>query len=72
VLVSVTWAIWSSRKKYTQDEYKFQPRKAMEIVEELIRAFEVPVTEKVLQKEESKWCPPAHGTMQLNTEQVLW
>jgi hypothetical protein len=52
------WAIWSSRKKNTpkMHEYKFQPSKAMEIVEELIRAFEVPAVEKVVQKDESKWC----------------
>lgn len=68
MLVSVMWVIWSSRNKYTHEEIIYQPVKSMKIVEELIRALDVPSIERVIQKEETKWCPPGPGVLKINTD----
>jgi hypothetical protein len=45
IAISVMWAIWTSRNKYTHGEVVYQPRKAMELVDEFIKALDIPVGE---------------------------
>lgn len=42
IAVSVMWAIWSSRNKYTHEEVKYQPAQSMILVQKLIHALHVP------------------------------
>lgn len=44
ILVTVMWAIWHSRNKYTHGENKFRPRQSMILIAEIVRALEIPET----------------------------
>jgi hypothetical protein len=52
IFVSVMWAIWTSRNKYTQGEVAYQPRRAIELVDELVRSLDLPPQEMPVQREE--------------------
>ena len=69
VIISVMWAIWSSRNKYTHEEVKYQPGRSMVLVKELIQAMYIPsdaVDGRSPAKE--KWKPSKEGWCKINTD----
>ena len=53
VLITVMWAIWHSRNKYTHEEVKFQPQRSMQIIDDIVRSLEIPVINIYVRKSSS-------------------
>ena len=69
IAISVMWAIWSSRNKYTHEEIKFHPSRSMDLIQELIQALHVPgMPSSGVTLCKAKWHPPAAGTIKINTD----
>ena len=59
VIVSVMWAIWSSRNKYTHQAIQYQPLPSMHLVEGFVKALEVPQQEKIVTEDwRERWRHP--------------
>jgi ribonuclease HI len=71
IVVSVMWAIWSNRNKYTHGEAHYQPLKSMELVNELLRALELPPEDKQVVRPNPKWKPPESGWVKINTDGAI-
>ncbi|XBI78249.1 hypothetical protein VPH35_087974 [Triticum aestivum] len=72
IAISVMWAIWSSRNKYTHEEIKFQPSRSMDLIQELIQALHVPgMPSSGVTLCKAKWHPPAAGTIKINTDAAV-
>lgn len=61
VIVSVMWAIRSSRNKYTHQAIQYQPLPSMHLVEEFVKALEVPQKENCDGRSEVRWRPPNYS-----------
>ena len=48
IMITVMWAVWHSRNKYTHGEEKFQPLKSMEIIEDIVRSLELPAPARLI------------------------
>ena len=68
VSVSVLWAIWSNRNKYTHKEIAYQPYRSMQLIQELVRALDIPAVEEQQVKTQPKWDPPSVGWIKVNTD----
>lgn len=72
VAISVMWAIWKNRNKYSHGEDHYQPQKSMELIHELITSLNIPSQDpggKV--KVKQKWTAPATGWIKLNCDGAL-
>lgn len=71
IAISVMWAIWSSRNKYTHDEIKYQPIKSMQIVDELLSSLEIPVQEQGKGSDRAeRWKSSDTGWIKINSDGV--
>ena len=68
VVISVMWAIWSDRNKYTHGERQYQPLRSMEIIQEHLRALNIPASDTAVQWRKERWKPPAEGVVKLNMD----
>lgn len=70
VAISVMWSIWANQNKYAHDEVQFQPRRSMEIINELIASLYVPVANggAAPVRARIKWQPPDTGWIKINTD----
>lgn len=70
-IISVMWAIWSSRNKYTHEKIQYQPHKSVEIIDEMIRSLYIPTPAvPVQQGSKSIWRPP-DGWVKLNSDGAI-
>jgi hypothetical protein len=69
--LSVMWSIWNSGNKYTDEEVKFQPLKSVELVDEVIRALEIPPEQAQTERVRQVWKPPDQGWIKLNTDGAI-
>ena len=68
VVISVMWAIWSDRNKYTLGERQYQPIRSMELIQEHLRALNIPANDKIIQRQKERWKAPAEGVAKLNVD----
>jgi hypothetical protein len=73
IAVSVMWTILGSRNNYDHGEVKYQPRKSMDLVDELIKSLEIPCTREWAPAgvEVQKWLKPDQGWVKLNCDGAL-
>ena len=67
------WTIWGSRNSNNHGEVKYQPKKSMELVNELITSLEIP-PKSVMNRtlwEVQKWVRPEEGWVKLNCDSTL-
>lgn len=67
IVVSVMWAIWTSRNKYTHEEVKFQPMRSMELIKEYIMAIDLREQKRSQPVVKHSWKSPDEGWVKLNT-----
>ena len=67
-MITVMWAVWHSRNNYTHGEQEYQPSHSMIIIEEIVRALEIPATIKTQAVGPSRWQPPGEGWGKINTD----
>lgn len=70
IIITVMWAIWSSRNKYTHEEVGYQPHKSMELVDELIKSLHIPDA-PVDAKQKPRWSPSEPGWVKFNTDAAI-
>lgn len=69
LMISIMWAIWHSRNKYTHGETSYQPWQSMALIDDIVRTLELPErTTDTLIMPRPKWCPPAEGWLKFNTD----
>lgn len=62
VIVSVMWAIWSGWNNYTHEAVHYQPLRSMHLVEEFVKALEVPQQEKIVMEDRrERWRPSIYS-----------
>jgi hypothetical protein len=73
VAVSVMWTIWGSRNSYNHGEVKYQPLRSIELVDELIKAIDIPLPGPVARTvpEVQKWKRPEESWLKLNCDGAL-
>ena len=67
-MITVMWAVWHSRNSYTHGELAYQPVKSMVIIEEIIRALEIPERKKTQPTHIQRWVPPEDGWIKINMD----
>jgi hypothetical protein len=66
------WTIWGSRNSYNHGEVKYQPLKSMGLVDELIKALEIPKPDDNPENAVVlKWLKPEMGWMKINSDGAL-
>lgn len=68
ITVSVMWAIWTNRNKYTHKEVQYQPRKSMELIKELIHSLDMPQTPTPKVVVRHRWQAPVVGWVKANID----
>lgn len=68
VMITLMWSIWHSRNSYTHGEEEYQPHQSMIIIEEIVRALDIPVKEKMRVQQKVQWRAPVVGWIKLNTD----
>ena len=58
IMITVMWVVWHTRNNYTHGELVYQPIKSMVIIEEIIRALEIPERQKSKITARPRWLPP--------------
>ena len=68
IIISVMWAIWTSRNKFTHNEVQFQPHRLMELIRDHVQSldFPKPGVERPVQRHTLE--APEHGWMKLNSD----
>jgi hypothetical protein len=66
--ILVMWAIWNSTNKYAYGDAFYQLRKAIELVDEFIRALDMPKHDVPKHIQKHKWKPPESGFVKMNTD----
>ena len=67
-MITVMWAVWHSRNRYTHGEQVYQPSQSMIIIEEIVRALEFPVSVKNQPVCPPRWMPPDEDWVKINTD----
>ena len=67
--ITVMWAIWSNRKRFTHPEQKYQPKRSMEIILEIVGTLERPTTShRPVVNGQQRWEAPMVGVVKMNVD----